>query len=206
MGQWILLLSRFYYPASHTVSFTGLKPQIPFPVATALSISLNGGLTQDFLLDAAPSSRYVSSTNYTSGLSRQKVLLLNSLKNIASHAFAAQVGGGSRRVPTILKCPTHPEKVDKGNKKLILRSKQLNLVTKYEIYVEISLKSYHLDSKFCTVATPTHCKYTNVRFIFKTKYSEWFPPGPAVILSLVMCIVIYSYLLLFIEDTCDCHC
>lgn len=52
--QWILLLSRFYYPASHTVSFSGLKPQIPFPVATALSISLNGGLTQDFFLDTAP--------------------------------------------------------------------------------------------------------------------------------------------------------
>jgi len=119
--------------------------------------------------------------------------------------IAAQVGGGCRRVPTILNVPPTQKRLIKAIK-IILRSKQLNLVTKYEIYVEISLKSYHLDSKFCTVATPTHCKYTNVRFIFKTKYSEWFPPGPAVILSLVMCIVIYSYLLLFIEDTCDCHC
>merc|ERR1711994_937975 len=187
-------------------SFTGLKPQIPFPVATALSISLNGGLNPRLFARHSPRLVVTCSTNYTSGLSRQKVLkLLNSLKNIASHAFAAQVGGGSRRVPTILKCPTHPEKVDKGNKNHF-KKQTIESRYQYEIYVEISLKSYHLDSKFCTVATPTHCKYTNVRFIFKTKYSEWFPPGPAVISSLVMCIVIYSYLLLFIEDTCDCHC
>jgi len=52
------------------------------------------------------------------------------LKNIASHASAAQVGGGSRRVPTILKCPTHPEKVDKGNKN---HFKKQTIESRYQI-------------------------------------------------------------------------
>jgi hypothetical protein len=44
--------------------------------------------------------------------------------------IAAQVGGGSRRVPTILKCPTHPEKVDKGNKN---HFKKQTIESRYQI-------------------------------------------------------------------------
>ena len=99
-------------------------------MATALSISLNGGLNPRLFARHSPRLVVTCSTNYTSGLSRQKVLLLNSLKNIASHASAAQVGGGSRRVPTILKCPTHPEKVDKGNKN---HFKKQTIESRYQI-------------------------------------------------------------------------
>ena len=45
--------------------------------------------------------------------------------------IAAQVGGGSRRVPTILKCPTHPEKVDKGNKN---HFKKQTIESRYQIW------------------------------------------------------------------------
>ena len=59
--------------------------------------------------------------------------------------FAAQVGGGCRRVPTILNVPPTQKRLIKAIK-IILRSKQLNLVTKYEIYVEISLNVENFNS------------------------------------------------------------